>query len=638
MKQFSGWSGYWAEFLQVNKQKFIEQLSNYCREFDWVKTVSEQQIMAWHHEFDVMHKTLKSLSENIEASFLNKAWISFEHELFGESGKRAADVNLVLPSGELFMIEFKHKQRASPEEITRAGFDLSTLLKFHSESINLQGKAYLVLSREDAQPFFDDFIVSDIAQNQILHKLKDDLLASIAKDKKYDVSKWQEGVFYRQPGILSGTVDLFYHHKMPNLKNEAAENLNEARDGLIRLYEHARDKKKRYVVMVNGRPGAGKTLLGMTVVTELARQYKDEGLAPLFISGNDPLVEVLRYTLDYYGKQQNKHAEIDGASVIEKLINFKRQFKLNARGNAAQENYIFFDEAQRAWDHIGQHENESESELHLLCRWLKQKEFGVLVLLIGDGQAIHNKEMSMAEFMTKFNDAIAKHGQDFHVIMPQLHSYYCAGYIPSIKEIFNLKTPIRQHYTDKLDLWVEAVLDGDAVLAYEYSKLLESYPLYITQSKEAAESYACKLKSELHENEQHPTKFRMGWLESSRGNSFGQSFLKQIEKGKGQIGPWYVHQPEDPQSCCALNSSSTEFVCQGLEISLALFHWGNDLLYRDARLQPQPNKRVKDEYTFGAYRVLLSRGKNGLILHVEDQVTYEFLSRCGVKTFEDLSF
>ena len=73
MEQFSGWSGYWAEFLQVDKQKFIEQLSNYCREFDWAKTVSEQQIMAWHHEFDVMHKTLKSLSENIEASFFNKA-------------------------------------------------------------------------------------------------------------------------------------------------------------------------------------------------------------------------------------------------------------------------------------------------------------------------------------------------------------------------------------------------------------------------------------------------------------------------------------------------------------------------------------------------------------------------------------
>lgn len=126
----------------------------------------------------------------------------------------------------------------------------------------------------------------------------------------------------------------------------------------------------------------------------------------------------------------------------------------------------------------------------------------------------------------------------------------------------------------------------------------------------------------------------MGWLESSPGNSFGQSFLKQIEKGKGQIGPWYVHQPEDPQSCCALNTSSTEFVCQGLEISLALFHWGNDLLYKDERLQPQPNKRIKDEYTFGAYRVLLSRGKNGLIIKADDDKTFAYLQRCGMTLIE----
>lgn len=465
---------------------FIQKLIKYCKSLDWVTTVSEQQIMAWNIEFDTMQKTLLSVVGEAESDISNKAWISFEHELFGESGKRAADVNLILPSGELFLVEFKHKPQASAQEITRAAFDLNTLLKFHSESIHLKGKAHLALSRKDAEAFIDDYVVCDIVVNQILYKLKNDLLDSSHKIEQYDVGKWQSGVFIRQPGILSGTVDLFYHHKMPNLKNEAAQNINEARDGLLKLYEYARDKKKRYVVMVNGRPGAGKTLLGMTVVTELARRYKEESLAPLFISGNDPLVEVLRYTLDYYGKQENKTADIDGAVIIEQLINFKRQFKLNALGNALQENYIFFDEAQRAWDHIGHHDNEPESELHLLCRWLKQKEFGVLVLLIGDGQAIHNKEISIPEFMSKFNDAIAKHGEYFKIIMSELHTKYCNGYTPIVKEIFNLKTPIRQHYTDKLDLWIEAVLSSNIQLAHATSKILEPYPIYITQSKDAA--------------------------------------------------------------------------------------------------------------------------------------------------------
>lgn len=635
MKQYSGWSGYWDDFLKVDKSIFIEALRRYCQSLDWIKNVSDEQVNSWQHEFDVMRNTLHQVLKETDQKWSKKAWISFEHELFGESGKRAADVNIVLPSGELFLIEFKHKKQALPKEIIRAAFDLSAMLRFHSESISLKGHAYLAFSKENAEKFSDDHVICDIAIQKLLPKLKHDLITSLQKPEKYDVSRWQSGIFIRQPGILSGTVELFFRHKLPNLKNEAAENITQARDDLMSLYDEARQQRKRYVVMVNGRPGAGKTLLGMTVVAELARKYKDEDLAPLFLSGNGPLIEVLRYTLNYYGRQGNQKVDYDPSVMIEPLINFKRQFKLNARWNAHQENYIFFDEAQRAWDDIGQYRNEPESELHLLLRWLKDKDFGVLVLLMGDGQAIHDKEMSTPEFMMKFNDAMVKHGQHIDVIMPSLHAEYAQSYQPMISE-FYLKTPIRQHYTDKLDLWIEAVLNGESDSAFEYSKLLHPYPLYITQHKESAENYARSLKSTLHENEQHPTKFRMGWLESSRGAEFGKSLLKQIKKGKNQIGPWYVHQPYDPLSCCAFQSSSTEFVCQGLEISLALLNWGNDLLFRNGQLIPQPGKRKKDEYTLGAYRVLLSRGKNGLIIKTDDPETYAYLHRCGVKELSNL--
>lgn len=630
MTQFSGWSGYWADFLKLDKERFIEELSQYCRTWDWTKDVSTQQVNAWKHEFDVMQQTLSSVLQETGSEFADQAWISFEHELFGESGKRAADVNLVLPSGNLFLIEFKHKKQASDQEIVRVAFDLAAMLRFHSESIQLNGRAYLVFSREDAQAFKDNHVECDIAVQQRLPKLQQALIEASQKTKKYEVSDWQAGRFIRQPGILSGTVDLFYRQRMPNLKNEAAQNITQAREALLALYDHVRRNKKRYVVMVNGRPGAGKTLLGMTVVTELARRYRAEGLAPLFISGNDPLVEVLRYTINYYGQQENLQADYDAAVLIEQLINFKRQFKLNSRSNAAQENYIFFDEAQRAWDHIGEYEHEPESELHLLLRWLKSKDFGVLVFLMGDGQAIHDREMAIPEFMKKFNDAMSKHGDDIKVIMPELHLQHVQGYQPVIRDIFNLKTPIRQLYTDKLDLWIEAVLCGDATLADHYSKLLHPYPLYITQDQKIAEDYARSLKNALHENDKQPTKFRMGWLESSRGGVFGKSMLEQVKKGQNQIGPWYVHEPNDPLSCCALKSSSTEFVCQGLEISLALLNWGNDLLFREGNLKPQPNKRKKDEYTFGAYRVLLSRGKNGLIIKADDDETFAYLERCGM--------
>lgn len=51
-------------------------------------------------------------------------------------------------------------------------------------------------------------------------------------------------------------------------------------------------------------------------------------------------------------------------------------------------------------------------------------------------------------------------------------------------------------------------------------------------------------------------------------------------------------------------------------------------------------KKSSIDYLFGNFKVneYTYLGAAVLILHVEDQITYEFLSRCGVKTFEDVSF
>lgn len=176
MTQFSGWSGYWADFLKLEKETFIEELSQYCRTWDWTKDVSIQQVNAWKHEFDVMQQTLSNVLQETGSEFADQAWISFEHELFGESGKRAADVNLVLPSCHLFLIEFKHKKQASDKEIIRVAFDLAAMLRFHSESIQLDGRAYLVFSREDAQAFKDNHVECDVAVQQRLPKLQQALI------------------------------------------------------------------------------------------------------------------------------------------------------------------------------------------------------------------------------------------------------------------------------------------------------------------------------------------------------------------------------------------------------------------------------------------------------------------------------
>ena len=72
MTQFSGWSGYWADFLKLEKETFIEELSQYCRTWDWTKDVSIQQVNAWKHEFDVMQQTLSNVLQETGSEFADQ--------------------------------------------------------------------------------------------------------------------------------------------------------------------------------------------------------------------------------------------------------------------------------------------------------------------------------------------------------------------------------------------------------------------------------------------------------------------------------------------------------------------------------------------------------------------------------------
>ncbi|MGR5138882.1 DNA/RNA helicase domain-containing protein [Vibrio jasicida] len=618
----TGWEGTWKQFLNLSENDFLTSLQVFYENLPWTGALSDSQLHAWNIEYGVMQATLKEITEQTRVA-AEECWISFEQELIGEGGKRAADVNLVLPSSDLFVVEFKHKRQASPSEVTRALFDMQTMINFHSESHQLTGHCFLALTREGAIPFESSSVVCDIAENQILPKLVAHISTALHKPHTYKVSNWHAGHFNRQPSIIHGTVRVFYDNDIPNLKTEAGLNIENARHHLIKLYQHAKDNKQRYVVIVNGRPGAGKTLLGISTVADLITQHGADECKALFLSGNRPLVQVLQHTLDYYGNTTGKTSKIDGRSVIQHLVNFKKSIQRTVR----EENFIVFDEAQRAWEKVNR--NSLDSELDVFCHWLAQKEFGVLVLLVGDGQAIHNNEMSLDGMMASYQRAVAPYRNKLTPIMPSVHAHLVNAISPQTRDVFYLETPIRQNYTDRLDAWIEAVLAGNKTEACIVAKDIRThYPLHITGSKHIADEYARSLQSTLHEGNKRPDAFRIGWLKSSKFDSGSE-----VNELKDNFGPWYVDVPQSPMSCCQLQTACTEFSCQGLELSVALVEWGPDLLYRDGKLELSQNRfhrRTLDDYTFGSYRVLLSRGRTGLVVKCHDKETYRYLVDCGM--------
>ncbi|WP_031842386.1 DNA/RNA helicase domain-containing protein, partial [Vibrio parahaemolyticus] len=238
-------------------------------------------------------------------------------------------------------------------------------------------------------------------------QLASQLITSLSKPGFYDVLQWANGEFYRQPSILHGTAQVFFDAKIPTLKTSAGENIDQARAALFKLYQHARDTQQRYVVVVHGRPGAGKTLLGISSVAEIARSESAKQSEPIFLSGNGPLVQVLQHTLDYSGKQsvgRKGDKVIDGRVMIQDLLPFKKDLKRSL--TSRRETFVVFDEAQRAWDKASPRESQSQSELMLFCNWLAGQPFGVLVLLVGDGQAIHRNEMQLEQMLADLDAAI----------------------------------------------------------------------------------------------------------------------------------------------------------------------------------------------------------------------------------------
>ncbi|MBF4438457.1 DUF2075 domain-containing protein, partial [Vibrio anguillarum] len=127
----------------------------------------------------------------------------------------------------------------------------------------------------------------------------------------------------------------------------------------------------------------------------------------IFLSGNGPLVQVLQHTLEYSGEKLGNRIldkVTDGRVMIQDLLPFKKDLKRSLKSR--RETFVVFDEAQRAWDKASPRESPSPSELMLFCNWLACQPFGVLVLLVGDGQAIHRNEMQLEQMLADLDAAI----------------------------------------------------------------------------------------------------------------------------------------------------------------------------------------------------------------------------------------
>ena len=150
-------------------------------------------------------------------------------------------------------------------------------------------------------------------------------------------------------------------------------------------HEAARTRTRR-LVLLTGVGGAGNTLVGLRVVhahtlDDLA--VERDGAKPtspaVFLSGNGPLVEVLKYEL--------RSAGGGGSTFVRGVMEYLRRY-VPRPALVPPEHVTVFDEDQRAFDPEMIAKKHSAPDLIIeIADWVP--EWCVVIGLIGSGQEIH---------------------------------------------------------------------------------------------------------------------------------------------------------------------------------------------------------------------------------------------------------
>ncbi len=608
-----GWAGSVADFLQMPHPVWRAELDRHHAGL-FGTPPSASQTRAWDDEGSLVRASLRDVCV---AQPEAQDWsIVFEYELPLEGGRRP-DV-VLLAGGALTVLEFKGDNIAKAAAVDQVEAYARDLAEYHEASHGLQVTPVLVLTRGTSGDHDDQVRIcgpSDLAA----------VLLQSARPGVVRLDAWLAAPYAPLPSLVQAARQIFNHEPLPAIKRALSSSVPEAVDLLGRLAEQASVDGGRVLAFIAGVPGSGKTLAGLSLVYQRTARMS----SATFLSGNGPLVEVLRDALQSKVFVRDLHAFIKTYGSSNKV---------------PHEHVIVFDEAQRAWDadYMQFKHGIAASEPELLIdvgdrlpRW------AALVGLVGDGQEIHAGEEAGLQ---QWRQAAApdRSVQTWHVhCAPRLADVF-EGLPVTAHDTLDLTRSLRSRRAEHLHDWVAALLAGDLAAASRTAAQVhaEGFPLYLTRDLGHAKAYA-------RERYAAEPQARYGLLASSRAQTllprFGVDSSFPATK-KVKLARWYNEPAGHPESGCALEAVVTEFGCQGLELDLPIVAWGDDLTWTGRHWAVKPSRAkyaLQDpaQLRRNAYRVLLTRGRDGCVVFVPGDrrldLTEHALLAAGVRPLPD---
>jgi Schlafen group 3, DNA/RNA helicase domain len=590
-RQRWGWAGSVRAFLDLPPEVWIAALTDHQIGL-LGRPPSSSQIAAWNEEGEIMRATFRDLA--VAHPEVTGWGVVYEYELPLEGGRRP-DV-VVLAGGSVIVLEFKqaaHPQVPALDQVEAYARDLS---EYHEATHGIRAVPVLVLTRSLGSIEDDTVAIVDPAS------LAGTLLAH-ASPGSIDVDAWVDADYAPLPMLVAAARRIFQNEPLPAIRRHLASSVPEAVELLGLLCEEAERDAGRVLAFIAGVPGSGKTLAGLTLVYERVSRMSSPAT---FLSGNGPLVEVLRDALQSKVFVRDLHAFIKSYGTSNKV---------------PKEHVIVFDEAQRAWDadymHYKKGPHRSEPDLLIdigerLPRW------AALVGLVGDGQEINAGEEAGIE---QWNHAVqpARGRMAWHVHCPPRMTARFRHVPVEGHDVLDLTISLRSRRADRLHDWVDSLLAGKLGAAARLAALIhaEGFPMYLTRDLSEAKQYAWDRYG-------GQPGARYGLVASSRTQTYLPKFgvdSSYPATKKVRTARWYNEPLGHPESCCELRDVVTEFACQGLELDLPIVCWGDDVMWdgrawRIRRVNTRYPLKDGDQIRLNAYRVLLTRGRDGLVIFI----------------------
>src|SRR3989475_3626067 len=313
--------------------------------------IEQTQRDAWLEEIKILKDTLHTSDGNIY----------FEYSI-PRMGKRIDSVLLIGPV--LFVLEFKIGEKEFTSYALNQSYDYALDLKnFHETSRELFIAPIVIATNAlPATPAIittvhNDKVLAPIHCNVNLLPETLRRVLEFAGDGTIDPGRWERGRYSPTPTIIEAAMALYNNHSVDEISRSdaAAINLSVTSAAISDIIQAARTNSFKAVCFVTGVPGAGKTLVGLNVATQ--RRDESDELYSVFLSGNKPLVDILREALardrvrreKEMGKKARKGQAMSEVKAFIQNVHHFRDECIIDKGPPI-EHVALFDEAQRAWN------------------------------------------------------------------------------------------------------------------------------------------------------------------------------------------------------------------------------------------------------------------------------------------------